>query len=461
MSLIYDIPLLGPLIETLFTVVAPFLVVLSIVVFIHELGHYLVGKWCGIKAEVFSIGFGRELYGWTDRRGTRWRVALLPLGGYVKFKGDADAASVGTSDEVVAMSDEERRQTLPGAPLWARTLTILAGPFANFLLTIVIVFCLTLARGVASDAPVIGAIAEAGRAAAAGLEVGDRVLAVGGQPIETFVDLQLAFERAVEPTTEIDIVRDGRETTLVADLAQPARVADVTYGGPADVACVVAGDLVVAVNDEPISSFQELRRLILSSEGAPLRLTLERDGETVTRVVEPEATDTLDPRTRLPTRRYMLGVVPEAGIGAAREIRPATVGDALSAGVGMPILVAEQTFGYIGAWISGEADGSQLNSLIGIANTSGQALSIGLLSFINLIALISAAIGLMNLLPIPILDGGHLVLYGVEAVRGKPIGEKSLEVVTAIGLAAILLLMVFATANDLTPWFNKLTGPSC
>lgn len=461
MSFIYDLPLLGPLLETLLTVIAPFLVVLSIVVFIHELGHYLVGKWCGIKAREFSIGFGKELYGWDDSNGTRWRVGLLPLGGYVMFKGDTNAASAGPSGEVAEMSGAERRETLDGAPLWARVLTILAGPFANFLLTILIVFGLTFATGVSSEEPVIGVVLEESRADDVGLQVGDRVLAVDGAPVASFRELSVAFERSEGPITTLLVERGGEEITLAADVTRPPLVSNVQYGGPADVACVLPGDLITAVDGEDVRTFQQFRSLVENSAGAPMAVTIDRSGETVETVVTPRSTDTLDPLTERAVQVYQVGVQAANAIGAGPERQSATFGIALAEGVGMPIRVADQTFGYIGAWIIGEADGSQLNSLIGIANASGQQASLGLANFIFWIALISAAIGLMNLLPIPVLDGGHLVMYGVEAVRGKPVGDKTQNVVTVIGLAAVLGLMVFATANDLTPWFNKLSAPSC
>lgn len=461
MNFIYEIPVLGPLIETLLTTVAPFLVMLSIVVFVHELGHYLVGRWCGIKAEAFSIGFGKELVGWTDRRGTRWRVALLPLGGYVKFKGDADAASATASEEVRAMSAEERRETLPGAPLWARTLTILAGPFANFILTIFLVFFLTLAQGVQTAEPVIGALHPEGRAAAAGIESGDKVLTIDGASVESFTAFRLAMQRTDDPTVTVTVEREGEELELTRTIDDPARVAAVVYGGPADLACVQAGDLITAVDGVEIETFEQFRRQVEASGGAALILTIDRGGETVTAVIEPKATDTLDPETGAPTQVYRVGIQAGVAVGAAPQMRSATIGDALSAGFGAPIQIADQTFSYIGAWISGAADGSQLSSLIGIADSSGKAASAGILSFISLIALISAAIGLMNLMPIPVLDGGHLLLYGVEAIRGKPLGERSLNVMTAIGLALVLFLMVFATSNDLTPLFNKLTSSAC
>lgn len=461
MSLLYELPLLGPLLETLITVVAPFLVVLSIVVFVHELGHYLVGKWCGIKAEVFSIGFGRELGGWTDKAGTRWRVALLPLGGYVKFKGDADAASAGASGEVAVMSAEEKRATLTGAPLWAKAATIIAGPAANFLLTFVLVFFLTFAQGVPSAAPVIGAVSPDGPAASAGLQVGDRILEVDGRPVASFVDFLRAVEEPSPEGTGLLIEREGRQMTLLADLTRPAEITDVVYGGPADIACIAPGDVVVAVGDTPVRSFADLREAIEASEGAAIDLMIERGGESVTTELAPRVTETMNPETRLLERRYMIGVVSASGVGVGATVEAAGIGDALSAGVATPLLIAQQTFGYIGAWIIGEADGSSINSLIGIANTSGEAASLGLLAFIYLIALISAAIGLMNLLPIPILDGGHLVFYTIEAIRGRPLNDKWMEVAMTVGLAAVLLLMVFATANDISPWLAKMSAPSC
>ncbi|MCI4666120.1 MAG: RIP metalloprotease RseP [Neomegalonema sp.] len=460
MSILYDLPLLGPLIEMLLTVVLPFLVVLSIVVFVHEMGHYLVGRWCGIKAEAFSIGFGREIFGWTDRHNTRWRVSLLPLGGYVKFRGDTDAASSGATAEVAQMSPEERRTTLNGAPIWARALTILAGPMANFILTIILAFFLTFATGVANRDAVIGKVAPESLAAKAGLRPGDQVLRVDGKEIDGF----RGFAKALEypgSETKLLVRRDGAEVELTADLRVPAEVARVAAGKPADLACIRKGDVIVGYGDKPIRSFGELRKAVEASGGAETVIKFVRNGETKSAKLTPHVAERINPDTKQPERVYQIGVVSKGGLGVAPQMLPASVGQAAVTGVAMPYLVAEQTFGYIYAWITQKVDGSSINSLIGIADASGRAASLGIVAFLQLIALISAAIGIMNLLPIPVLDGGHLVFHAVEAVRGRPVNERWMEIAMTVGLAAVLLLMVFATMNDLSPLLAKLSAKAC
>lgn len=453
------------LLDGLIGVILPFLVVLGVVIFVHEYGHYIVGRWCGIHAEEFSLGFGKELFGWTDRRGTRWRVSLLPLGGYVRFKGDADAASAPDPDSVRDLTAEERRSTLQGAPLWARALTVAAGPGANFLLSFLLFAFLAMALGAPSNDPRLGDVAADGQAGGAGLRAGDEILSVDGLPVHSFFGfVEQMFEREGEPRTVV-VRRDGRDETLFVAFNRPPRVDNLRPGGPAQLACVRPGDVVVKIDETPITSFSDLQRIVSASEGRPLELTLERvePGEgprLLTVTVTPEVAETIDPATNTPSKRLLIGVSANIDLGLEPEL--ATVGPlgAMEAGVAGLWRVIGGTFGYIGAWVSGDADGSSLRGPIGIAQASGETAQAGVLAFISFIAMVSTAIGLINLFPIPILDGGHLVFYAIEAVRGRPLGERWIEAGMKVGLAAILLLLVFATLNDVPRWFAG-TGSGC
>lgn len=445
--------------DVVFGVLLPFVVVLGIVIFIHEFGHYAVGRWCGIHAEIFSVGFGPEIFGWTDRRGTRWRVTWIPLGGYVLFSGDADAASAEAHEEALAaMTPEERRRTLQGAPLWAKAATVAAGPIANFILTIVLIAGLLLVVGRVSDQPVLGPVAAVGQAAGAGLEEGDRILSIDGAPVDSFRGFLEAMLATPGAPREVEIERDGETLALPVSFARSTRVTGVLPGGPADLACIQPGDVILAVGGAPIASFEELQDAVTMSQGETLDLTIQRGGsEPKILALTPRLSEAVAPDAGRIEMRYMIGVLADPNLGVSATREPAGFLGALGQGLAAPYQHAAATFGYLGQIFVGQADGSSLGGPIGIARMSGQAADTGLIGFVVFIATISTAIGLINLFPIPILDGGHLVFYALEAVRGRPIGERAARVATTVGLTLIVALMIFATTNDLSGWVGGLS----
>jgi regulator of sigma E protease len=447
MSLIAELPLIGPTLA----VAAPFLLVLSIVVFVHEYGHYIVGRWCGIGAETFSVGFGRELFGWTDRRGTRWRIALLPLGGYVKFKGDADAAS-GLRDQaaLARLGPEARAQAFHLAPVGRRAATVAAGPFANFLLSVAIFAGVALVNGLPASAPVIGELGQdVDPAFAEAVREGDRVLAVEGEPVEDFAALHAALLAREGAPARLTLERGGQRLEVEAPWRAPARVDALAPGGAAETAGVEPGDVILAVDGEPVEGFAHLQRLTLASEGRPLRLTVEREGATVQVEVAPELRPAPDPATGEIVERPVLGVIKQPS-----ELLPPweTVGPLQALRFG-----AERTWEIIalsvtGLWsvVSGQQEAAEvLGGPIRIAEVSGQAAEQGVGVFIGLVAVLSTSIGLINLFPIPVLDGGHLVFYAIEKVRGRPLRERWQEIGNGVGLALVISLMIFATFNDI------------
>jgi regulator of sigma E protease len=450
MELIAQLPLIGPTLS----VVLPFLLVLGIVVFVHEYGHYIVGRWCGIGADAFSVGFGPEIYGWTDRRGTRWRIAALPLGGYVKFHGDADAASTAAQPEALArMTPAQRAGAFHAASVERRALTVLAGPMANFILAIVIFALAALGQGRPVEEPVIGDLgAGVNPEFAAVIEPGDRVLRVDGQPVADFAALQAAL-------TEIDGVReaefeiagaDGETRTVVASFRAPARVDAVSQGSAAEAAGLEAGDVVVAVDGEPVSGFSDLQRRVQASDGAALRLTVMRGDERLALLAQPRMTETTDPLTGETAMTPVLGVQKLQG-----EVLPLTEPvdplSALSFGVDRTWTVIAMSLQGIGSVLTGAQEAREvLGGPIRIAEVSGDAAAEGGVAFIGLIAVLSASIGLINLFPIPILDGGHLVFYAIEKLRGRPLRPRWQEIGNSVGLALVLALMIFATFNDIT-----------
>lgn len=448
MDLIAQIPLIGPAVA----VALPFLLVLAIVVFVHEFGHYIVGRWCGIGAEVFSVGFGRELYGWTDRRGTRWRIAALPLGGYVKFSGDGDVSS-STPDaaRMRAMSPADRSRSFHGASVERRALTVLAGPVANFLLSIAVFAMMALGQGRPAEAPVIGVIAaDADPEFAAAVAEGDRILAVDGAPVADFAAMQQALLASDGARVSLLVARDGAARTVETRFRAPARVDGVVPGGAAEAAGLRAGDIVLAVDGREVEGFSDLQRLTLASDGAPMTLTLARDGATLTTTLTPRLVEMADPVTGRTATRPVIGIQK-----FAREIGPVIepVGPvgALQSGLERTWAVIALSGAGVADIVAGRQEAREvLGGPIRIAEISGQAAASGFATFVGLIAVLSTSIGLINLLPIPVLDGGHLMFYAIEKLRGRPLRERWQEIGNGVGLALVLLLMAYATFNDLS-----------
>jgi len=439
MELLGLIPSFGGLLWTL----AAFVLALSIIVGVHEYGHYIVGRWSGIHAEVFSIGFGPKIAGWTDRRGTHWQIAALPLGGYVRFAGDADAASVTAG---AAPADAQaRRRTMQGAPLWARAATIAAGPAFNFVFAALVFAGLLLVRGVPVDAPVVGATKPL--PVEHGLMAGDLIRTIEGQGVETRADL--AALTATLPERDLlrySVERAGTLREVTGPHPLPPLVDAVAPDSAAGDVGLAAGDVVVAIDGAPVATFAALRRAVEASGGTPLALKVWRPGaEAFDLVLVPRPTD-------IPTdagfeTRLMIGVV-GAGAFVPQTVTPGAVA-ALAHGVTQTADVIATSLSGLWHMGAGRISTCNLGGPVRIAETSAAAADQGLASFVWFVAMLSAAIGLMNLFPVPVLDGGHLVLIGWEAVTGRAPPEKVLRGLLVIGLALLLSLMVFATANDI------------
>jgi len=355
-----------------------FLFVLTLVVFFHELGHFLVARWAGVRVLVFSIGFGPELFGFNDRHGTRWKVSAIPLGGYVKFFGDDNAASVPDQAAIAAMSEEERRHSFVHQRVAPRAAIVAAGPLANFLLAIAIF---------------------------AGLAM------IFGKPITS------------------------------------ARVDKVQPGSAAAAAGFQPGDLILAIDGKPIESFTDMQQIVSINAGEPLDFEVERGGAHVMLKATPALKEIKD-RFNNVIRQGQLGIE-RTPSPDEKHFQPVGPISALSIGVQRTWFVIERTLAYIGGVVSGREAADQLGGPIRIAQVSGQVASEGLSSLFSLAAVLSVSIGLLNLFPVPLLDGGHLLFYGIEAARGKPLSERAQEVGFRIGLAIVVMLMVFATYNDI------------
>ena len=358
--------------------IVPFLFVLTIVVFFHELGHFYAARRCGVRVEVFSVGFGRAIASWHDKHGTEWKIGWLPLGGYVKFFGDENEASAPDAEKLKELPDDARGDTLFFKPLWQRAIVVAAGPVANFILAIIIFASLYTLLGQRITDPVIGTVVE-----------------------------NSAAERA------------GMKT----------------------------GDLITAIDGDEITTFSQVRRLVTVSAGVPLDFSVERGGVDLLLTATPDRVLEVD---RFGNEYHVgrLGVSVNADENIIRHERynPIT---ALWMGVEESYFIIEQTFVVLGRIIMGRESAESLGGPIRIAQLSGQTATLGFVALINLTAVLSVSIGLINLFPIPMLDGGHLAFYAYEAVFGKPMSERAQEIGMRIGLSMVMMLFIFVTWNDL------------
>ena len=444
-----DLTTLLPQFGSLAFTIAAFVVALSIIVAVHEYGHYIVGRWTGIHAEVFSIGFGPVLWSRADRRGTRWQIAALPFGGYVKFLGDADATSVKAGAEVAAA---DRRRTMAGAPLWARSLTVAAGPVFNFLFSILVFAGYIAWQGQAQETPVLGALHPM-PGTPTELRPGDRIVAIDGRPVETLADVYaLADTLPGAPAHTYAVDRDGARLELSGPHPVPARAATIALQSAARDADLQPGDVVLSVDGEPIHAFAQLPPLVSASAGRTLALQVWRPaaegggGQVL-------AVDLTPRRTDLPTAdggfetRYLIGLTSAAFFEHPTQAVPVTQ---------LVPMATAQTWDVIARSISGlthivagAISTCNLSGPVGIARTSGAMAQDGLASFIFFLAVLSTAVGLLNLFPIPVLDGGHLVFHAWEAVTGRPPSDRWLNGLMTAGIAILGALMIFALGNDL------------
>ncbi|WP_309664519.1 RIP metalloprotease RseP [Tabrizicola sp.] len=422
-----------------------FIVALSIIIFVHEYGHYIVGRWTGIHAEVFSLGFGPVIWSRMDRRGTRWQLAAVPFGGFVKFLGDADAASVRPGD-TSGLSAAERRHTMAGAPLWARSATVAAGPVFNFVLTFFVLAGLLLYSGMPQEQPTVGKLM-ATPFAGPTLQAGDVIVAVDGTPtpdLAAFRDATRALPP--EPVVDYAIQRGSDQISVKGPHPYPALVSMVLIRSAAMDAGIKEGDVILKAAGQDVTVFAQLPEIVAASKGAPVPLTIWRDGKTFEVTLTPRIRVTEDADGAL-IEKYQIG------LGSGLVFEPAT------RNVGPLELVTltgtemwrqvSATFTGISHLITGQISTCNLSGPIGMAETMGDAARNGLESFLGMLAVLSLGVGILNLFPIPVLDGGHLVFHAYEAVVRRPPSDRALRVMMSLGLAVILSLMVFALTNDI------------
>jgi regulator of sigma E protease len=356
----------------------PFIFVLSLVVFFHELGHFLVARWCGVRVMVFSIGFGPEIVGFNDRRGTRWKISAIPLGGFVKFLGDDSAASTPDNAALAKMDSSERAHSFMFQSVAKRAAIVVAGPVAKFILAIVIFAAVFMVYGKQTMSARVDAVQPGSAAAAAGFEPGDLVVSIDGHAVDNFAQMQRVVGESAGETLEITVERAGATKILKATPAL----------------------------QEKKDVFGNVRRIgILGIQRSPAPEDLKS--------------------------------------------QPVALPQAVWLGVQESWDVVDQTLSYVGGVIIGRKSADQLGGPIRIAQMSGQVASLGFVVLLHFAGMLSVSIGLLNLFPIPLLDGGHLLFYLIEGVRGRPLSERAQEVGFRIGLAIVLMLMIFATFNDI------------
>jgi regulator of sigma E protease len=441
MDFINMIPSFG---GTIYTILA-FIVALSVIVAIHEYGHYIVGRWCGIHAEVFSLGFGPVLYSRVDKRGTKWQFAALPFGGYVKFMGDSDAASGKDGEAMGGLTAAERKRTMHGADLWRRSATVAAGPVFNFILSILVFAGIFMSTGTATEDAIIGELKDL-----PGLEdqfePGDRITSIAGVEV---TDLAGFYEtaRATDPseTVSYTVERDGREISFESVYPFPAVLDQLQPKSAAIDVGMEVGDVITSLDGTPIYALSQVQEAAQAGKGNPMLLNVWRAGETYEVSLKPRQRD-------LPTEdgfetRWLIGFSGGPFFEPPRE----TLGimDAVTGGAQQTWFIATSSLSGLWHMITGAISSCNMQGPIGIAQTSGDMASQGMTQFIWFIAVLSTAVGLMNLFPIPVLDGGHLVFHAYEAVTGRPPNDRALQVLMMGGLFLLLSVMVFALSNDL------------
>lgn len=361
-----------------------FLAIIGPLVFIHEFGHYIVGRWCGVKAEAFSIGFGKELFAWVDKRGTRWRIAMLPLGGFVKFKGDMNAASQ-TDPEWLHMSAQDRAESFPAKPVWQRAAIVFAGPAINFLAAILLLGSLSYIQGDPESPPIVGGVSNGSAAQSAGLKPGDRIVSIMGRDIDSFTDISAIVTLRPNELLPYVIERHGRRLDI--------------------------------------------------SIAAGTRIEKDRFGNI-----------------------YRLG---QLGVASGPLVfRPVSLIEAPVVGAHKVAQLFSSSMDGLWQIVTGRRSVKELGGPLKIADVSGQAATMGWQSFLFLMAFISINLGFINLLPIPMLDGGHLLFYAIEGIKGRPVSPQVQEMAYRSGLMMLLTVMVLVTFNDLSSFglWRSLSG---
>ena len=415
----------------------------SIVVFVHELGHFIVGRMNKIGVLVFSVGFGPKLFSYHDKQGTEWKISLIPLGGYVKFLGDENPASINVPNELTYENNSSN--SFVNASIFGRVSTIAAGPLANFLFSIITFSVIILVNGVASNAPIVGHVNEFYKERH-DLRPGDKILKVENRDIEKFGDIFQELSKNKNSKNSFLIERNGLKKEIVLPYIFQPVVKGIEPLSAASRSNLKVGDVFLSVNGEVLHRFSDLREFVINSEGKELIVVIFRENREIQKIIKPTLTP-FEEKNGTFTEKYRIGVL-GGPIFQAERTTP-NIYEAFSMGSNATFRVFTGTIRGIRGMILGEVDPRHLSGPIGVAHAVSDSIKSGLLSFFTLIAIISTGIGIVNLLPVPILDGGHIALLSYEALMKKKPSDIFLRFAMIVGLFLILFLIMFTTLNDI------------
>lgn len=436
-----------------------FLIVLSILVFVHEWGHYIVARWCGVRVEIFSIGFGKEIFGFTDKSGTRWKFSLIPLGGYVKLFGDVDPASVKHEDsiedrdtgEIRHLTDSERKVAFFAKPVWRRAAIVIAGPAINYIFAILILCGLFVFSGQPVTPPNAGAVIVGSSADKAGFLPHDRIISIDGETIQTFEDIRRDMMIALDTEKHFVIERDGKHVDIYT---KPERVKERDrFGfehskgllGLISPAHAVKMSSIKSIDGREMQDEEQIRSALEKRLGQRFKLVIDRGGETDTLIVEP-LKDKNSGLNNPEDTNYNVLFLSSPSDDLFLKYGPV---EALGKALEQTWVVTTGTLEALGQMVMGTRSAKELGGIIRMGALAGDMAQQGLIAVIMFIALLSINLGLINLFPIPMLDGGHLLFYAVEAIIRKPIPDRIQEYAFQFGLVFLVGIMVFANLNDL------------
>ena len=434
-----------------------FLIVLSILVFVHEWGHYIVARLCGVRVEVFSIGFGKEIFGWTDKKDTRWKFSLIPLGGYVKMFGDTDPASSGHTDgvkegdEVRPFTQAEKEVSFYAKPVWKRALVVFAGPGINFLFAIILLTGMYSIYGQPVTPPQASAVIEGSSADMAGFKPHDKVISIDGEKIHRFEDIRRIVTVALDTELKFKVERGSEEVILTATPKKETMTDRFGFSSSRGMLGIVGPsnglhiDSIVAVNGKAVETADERRAELLKAMDKPATISLDRGEQTDKFFIMPIAgnNEALKDSENAAYNSLMIAK------SADEEYMQHGVIDGFGSAVVETWGITRSTLTALGQMFTGTRSATELGGIIRIGAIAGDMAQAGLIAVITFTALLSINLGLINLFPIPMLDGGHLVFYGLEAIKGKPVSEKVQEYAFRVGFALLIGLMIFANLNDI------------
>lgn len=440
-----------------------FVLVLSVLVFVHEWGHYIVARMCGVKVETFSIGFGKELFGWTDSKDTRWKVSLIPLGGYVKMFGDTDPASAGHSDDVKdgektrPMTKKEKEVAFFSKSVAKRSAIVFAGPAINFLFAILLLFGMYAFYGQPVTPPMASAVIEGSAADKGGFEAHDKLVSINGEKISRFEDIRRIVMVALDTPLDFVVERDGKEVTLTATPEKQELTDRFGFSHSRGMLGIIGPGNgisiknIVAVNGRKVEGEEKIRKALLANMGRDTKISLDRG-------TDKEGKQTVDVLKVNLSKDLNEGLLNEESIdynvlivanSPAEEILQHGVVNGIKASIEETWSITASTLKALGQIFTGTRSVTELGGIIRIGAIAGDMAQMGLIAVITFTALLSINLGLINLFPIPMLDGGHLVFYAIEAIKGGPVPEKVQEYAFRFGFVVLVGMMLFANLNDI------------